>query len=493
MLDQFCRLCRLMAKEEWRLHNTVFNGERFALLPVVFATLALAAAGTLSALGVGLPALGVGVITLAFILGLQTGTLGFESRDGVENVMGEATFLLFSSRTLPISARTTVAAFLVKDMAYYAALFISPLVLGTYAGAHLAFVTTAATTAVLTPGGLLLVGHTWLASTLVFLFGVSLVLVASGEVARNLRRGSIVVLVVTAAALVGVGWKSLPGASTMGGWLVPPLSAVQLGLIFIATVLACLVGILRFSPTAASVETKPRNEFSWLHERLGSDDHAALAAKMVMDVHRSSGGIGKLLVSSAIILAAVYVVLQGIQQWLPLTVSPGIVFSVFLSVTAVPTYLWLTQLDDVSTYQFYPVSVRDVFTAKAIAFVLLATPVAIAYYASVGILLQPSILDLVVGGAVLAGVMCYLFGITVYLTGLTPNESLFDAVVFGKFTLAGMVVLIPFLIVGFFTPIVTPTVALGLVTSSIVAGTVGIVAYRNGAENWTARLSVRTT
>lgn len=484
-----------MLREEWRMHSTIFKGGRFATLPLVFVVLTLVAAGTLATLGMGLATLCTGVIALAFMLGLQTGTIGFESRDGVDNVMGEATFLLFSSRTLPLSTRTTMGAFLVKDMLYYAVLFIFPLIVGTYAGVQLA------TAAALTPdpasafalSGLLLAVNTWVASTLVFLFGVSLVLVASGEVARNLRRGMFALLLVLVAVLVGAGSTALPNVGLVIEWITPPFSLGQLGLVAGATVLVSVVGVLRFSPTGASVETKPRNEFAWLHAQLGGQKRSSLVAKMVMDVHRSSGGVGKLLVSSAIILTAVYVVLEALQQWLPLMVSPGIVFSAFLSVTAVPTYIWLTQLDDVSTYQFYPISIKELFAAKAHAFVLLEMPVAIAYYAFMGLVLQPQLLDLVVGGVLLAGLLLYLFGVTVYLTGLKPNEALFDSVVFTKFTLAGMVVLVPVLMAGLFLPTVTPLAAVVLMSGAVIGGGVGVLCYRRGVAQWTRRLSVGQT
>lgn len=489
MLERFWLLCRLMAHEEWRLHSTLFNGKRFAMLPVVLMALTAAGAATLTAIGLDLALLGAGVIALAFLFGLQTGTIGFESRDGVDNVLGDATFLLFSVRTLPLSNRFVIAAFLVKDMAYYAILFIIPIVFGAFFGHELAvaFEATTATTG-LTLSGIALLANLWVAATLVFLFGVSLSLVASGEVARNVKRGGIALLGGILVLLVAFGRAVLPDIDVVSTMLMPPFSLTQFVILAGATLAVSLVSMWRFAPTSDSGETMPRNEFAWVSRRFGDGSMAALVAKMVMDVHRSSGGIGKLVASSAILLAAVYVILEAIQQWLPLLVSPGIVFSVFLSVTAIPTYIWLNQLDDLSSYRFYPIEIRSLFTAKAYAFVLLETPVALAYYVFMAVVLQPHWIDMLVGGVVLIGTMTYLFGITVYLTGFEPNESLFDSVIFLKFTLAGMVVLVPFLMAGFFIPTVTLPIAGLLSGGALITGIVGLVAYHRGANNWTERL-----
>jgi len=476
------------------MHNTVFNGSRFALLPAVLAVLAALSAGMLTTVGLEFSVLCAGVVALAGLLGLQTGTLGFESRDGMDNVMGDATFLLFSSRTLPLSARTTVAAFLLKDMLYYALLFIFPLVIGTYAGAQLAIATVAPSSAALSVGSRgFLLANTWLASTLVFLLGVSAVLVTSGEIARSLRIGGIVTIATLAAILISV--DSLPSITEVAieSWVTPPLTGFQLALIAVITAILSTIGILRFTPTGPDSTTQPRSEFEWLRGKLGKSQRATLATKMVIDIHRSSGGVGKLFVSSAIILVAVYSILEALQQWMPLNLSPGIVFSAILGVSAVPTYIWLTQLDDIGTYDFYPISVRSLFSAKSLAFVLLEIPVAIVYYAGMMLLLQPSPLDLGLGSAVLFGTLSYLFGITVYLTGFKPNESLFDAVVFLKFSACGMVVLLPLLIIGLFVPTITPTIAVGLLAFSSLVGGIGVIVYRQGADNWSCKLSPAQT
>ena len=168
---------RAMLREEWRLHATLFGGRRFALFPLTIAGLVVAGGYMLALSGLGAATIGAGTLAFALVLGLQTGTIGFESDDAVENLLGDVTLLLFSARTLPLAPRTLVTVFLVKDVAYYAVLFLLPLSVGATLGPALA--TGAFAGSIAASLGL------WPATVVAFTLGVGVSLLASGVLVRR--------------------------------------------------------------------------------------------------------------------------------------------------------------------------------------------------------------------------------------------------------------------------------------------------------------------
>ncbi|MFB6197756.1 MAG: hypothetical protein ABEI52_05725, partial [Halobacteriaceae archaeon] len=129
--------------------------------------------------------------------------------------------------------------------------------------------------------------------------------------------------------------------------------------------------------------------------------------------------------------------------------SIGVSFGAILGLSGFTTYNWLTQADDIESYLVHPLSVDDVLLAKSRAFLLLGPVVGLIYYAIAIIWRGSTIAGAIVGGMLLIGVASYIFGATVYLTGISPNEFLFDAGLFALFGLSMIVPLVPVLVVGF--------------------------------------------
>lgn len=424
MFDKLSLLTRWMAREEWRMHGTLFGDGRFAGFPLVLFSLSAIAAFSLAHLGLGLSAIGLGAIVIAAILGVQTGSTSFEGDDAIENLLGDVTLLMYSSRTLPISGRTALGAFLLKDLVYYAVLFILPIVLGTFTGV-------------------------W----------VEAQLFPSEVLIMCLNCGPIETYTTTGLTMLGVRTWILATGAFLGGVLV-------------ALVVAGIPIKGRAVQRTRSDTRTQQDQFGWLATRFGGTTTASLAAKTVLDVHRSSGGVWKLGLSSAGLMAGAYVVVELVAKHVPIAPSYGVLFGALVSVTAFPTYAWVTRIDDPGDYRLYPVSMDSLFHAKALAFAALELPVVVLYYAIVLLALTPSLLDVLVGGIVLAGMLGYVFGVTVYLTRFQPSEYLFDSLVFTKYALAVMVALLPVLMVGLFLS-VTPTLGGALSAFAVVVGVIG--------------------
>lgn len=103
------------------------GGRRFAAFPVF---IALAGAGTVWLLrtsGTGPAQVAFGLHLLIFAFGLYTGSAGLVGRDALRDLLGDVTLIVFSARTLPVSERRLLGAFLVKDVGYYVGPFLLPL------------------------------------------------------------------------------------------------------------------------------------------------------------------------------------------------------------------------------------------------------------------------------------------------------------------------------------------------------------------------------
>lgn len=120
-----------MIKEEWRMHSEMFSGRSFALFPAII--FGLTSAGiwlTMEYSTLQASAVTTALIGLGAFFGLSVGAIGFSSSDAMKNVLGPTNFLVYSSRTLPVSQKRLLAAFLVKDLIYYSLMFLAPVAAG---------------------------------------------------------------------------------------------------------------------------------------------------------------------------------------------------------------------------------------------------------------------------------------------------------------------------------------------------------------------------
>ncbi|EJN57105.1 hypothetical protein [Halogranum rubrum] len=474
---RFLTLLRLMAVEEWRLHSDLFGGRRFAGFPVVLLVLTGCASYALATIGVPASTLAAGLVALAFGFGLQTGSIGFVGRDSLSNLLGDVTLLLAATRTLPLSARRTVTAFILKDVGYYAVLFLLPMSLGTLGGA------TAAGEPALASAPAV-----WGMTTLAFSMGLGVTLAASSLWTGGSRLVRLAGLAAVLAVLVG----GPTYYSTVRPLVTPPYSLPFVAILTFATVVLLLVGVWRFefseSPDSRdSVTSTPRRSgFLRLQRRLGGGPLASLVAKTVIDVHRSSGGVWKLALSSGVLLGAAFVVVTFVGTYVTLPLVPAVLFGAILGATAFPTYSWLTQVDAPSDYQLYPISTRALYRAKAGAFVLLETPVVLVYYLGMAFFTDASVADLALGGGVLVGAVVFLFGVTVFVTGFQPNEFLFDTARFSAYSLLMLVGLLPLVVAGFVLPALPDVFSALTLVYAVVIGGVGIAAFDRATARTTA-------
>jgi hypothetical protein len=458
-----------MFREEYRLHAHLFGGRRFAAFPVFVAILAAGTVQFLTYAGTDFVAVVAGFHALVFAFGLHTGSIGFVGRDAQRNLLPTGTLLVFTARTLPLSRRRLVAVFLAKDAVYYAGLFLLPLTVG--------FVP-AMVEGSLAPLDLPLL---WVSTSATFVLGTAVTFAAIALTTRGLS-----------------GWIALLGLATGAGllWVVEDLvrftpyalyaEATPSALAGTGGSLLALLGLgfLAYDPTYERPSRTVPNAFRAWYDRLPFED--AVLTKTVVDVRRSSGGLFKLVFSGGILFAVSAYLVEFAGSVTGVEPSTGVSFGAILGLSAFTTYNWLTGVDSPDDYLPYPVDVAAVFRAKFRAFLLLGPPVGVLYLVIAAVWRGIRPLEAVVGLALLLGSMLYLFGVTVYLTGFSPNEFLFDTLLFAVFFAAVAVVLVPVLVVGFVLSPIPPLALVGLAVAGVVAGLLGLGLYRRAVPKWTA-------
>lgn len=128
-------LVKRMIKEEWRMHSKLYKGRSFAAFPVLVFLFTFAFSyATTKYSTLGPEPVGTALMVIAGFLGLGIGNLNYSGRDAWKNVLGDTSFLVYSSRTLPISRKKILAQLVVKELIYYTVLFLLPVALAGLVG-----------------------------------------------------------------------------------------------------------------------------------------------------------------------------------------------------------------------------------------------------------------------------------------------------------------------------------------------------------------------
>jgi hypothetical protein len=464
------RLFVEMLREEWRMHANLFGGVRFAAFPLFVLALGGGAVWLLTTTAVAtIDSLVVGVHALVFAFGLQTGTTGFLGRDAMRDLLGDMTLIIFTARTLPVSQRRLLAVFLLKDAIYYSVLFLLPMALA-FAPAVTAGLLAPTQVAVL-----------WATSTATFLLGVTVTFSGIALSTRGVP-GRIVALAIAVAIGVafalGVDLVALTPYGVYTG-----ASVVETTAVVAAIPLLGVLGVAIYDADYTAPARTETDAYAGWRDRLPFADDA-LTAKTLLDVSRSSGGLFKVAFSGGILLAVGVFLLELAGEIANVDPSPGVTLGAILGLSAFTTYNWLTQFDDMESYLLYPLSVADVLRAKRRAFALVGLPTGLAFYGLALAFEFSTVGDAVAGAVVHVGLQTYLFGVTVYLAGFSPNEFLFDTVLFATFTLAVAAPVVPIIVAGFVVSAGTPALLAAIAAAGVVLAAAGGLLVRRATPKW---------
>ncbi len=455
-----------MLTEEFRMHSHLFGPRRFAAFPFFIAAVVGAGVWLLSATDTSLELIVGGLFVLVLFAGFQVGTIGLVGRDAIQDVIGDMTLLVFSARTLPVSRRRLLFVFLFKDLLYYVALFLTPVVVGFLP--------------VVVDGGFTLaeVGLLWVTVADTFALGIGTSLALAGVASRSTATAAGVIALLTAA--VTLEPDLLLSLSPYALYADPGVETVLSGSVL--TVGAVVVGPLLFEPPTRDRVQRVGDDRYRQFQRFGD----ALTARPLVEVTRSSGSVWKVVFSLGVLFGVTTLLLDRITAAMGIDPSAGIAFGTLLGLGTFTTYNWVTQNDSDREYLRYPERMRAVFAGKRRAFFLLALPTGLVYLALAGVLFPG--LELLLGVVVFPLLAVYVFGLTAYMTGLSPNELLFNTPLFALYSLGLMLVAVPLLTAALAFD-EWPVAAAGLsVALAVVGAAVGAVLARRTGPRWHDRL-----
>lgn len=461
-----------MVREEYRLHARQFGGRRFVLFPFLIAAVSAGTTTFFALAHADATVLVAGLHIVVALVGFQVGTIGLVGRDALENLLGDVTMLIYAARTLPVSWRRLLAVFVLKDVGYYAVLFVAPLVVGLIPLAALGVLSSARLPALLVTS--------WLA----FSFGVGVSLALVGLATRS-RPVALTLALAAIGTLVAAPDAVIP-YTPYGLAVDPSLATLTASVLF--PVAFAVVGVTTFDTERKTPARTAGNQFRAVRGRLrarGLRDEQGVLAKSLLDVARSSGGLWKVAFSQGLVFAVVSVLLAYLPSVVPVRPSPGLTLSTVLALGSFTTYNWLCQCEDEAFYRYYPIDLDGVFRAKLRGFLLLAVPTGLVYLALGAVIFGAD--TVLVGALAFVPLVVYVFGVTAWLAGLSPGELLFDTTVFAAFTLAMMAVLLPLVIAAIASPLAPLVWGSAAVALSIVAGAVGLVLTDRVGSHWATK------
>lgn len=457
-----------MLREEWRLHEHLFGGRRFAAFPAAVALLAAGGFALLSYTGTEFGTVAAGLHGLLFFFGLQVGTIGLVGRDALRDAVGDVTLLVFSARTLPVSWNRLLAVFLWKDLVYYTGFFITPI--------GLAAVPTALRTGV-APGRLALL---WLTLIGAFALGVTLSLTLAGAATRSrlLVTGAVTVVV---AVILWSGAEAL-AYTPYALYRDPALPSAVRG--FAPVAVFGVLGPVLFRPADSGAYRTANERFRTVRSWLRDDD--GLSTRALLEVSRSSGSVWKVLLSMGVLFGVTALLLGAVTAATGLEPSAGVAFGTLLGLGSFTTYSWVTQFDTAEEYLRYPLSTATVLAGKRRASLLLSVPAGLVYLGVATVWYDP--VTLAPGLVVLPLLSVYVFGVTAFVVGLSPTELLFDTPRFLMFGAALSVVAMPLLVAALVEPSFGPVTTVAAMALAAVAAVVGLLLQRRAGPRWERRL-----
>ena len=131
-------LFRVMMKEEWRIHSTMFGSLNFALFPVLILAMGFMGTFLIPLIRSTMPVSDLVILIHAnyLMLGLMVGAFGLLGNEVMNRRFGQASLLAYSARTLPLTPRYIFTIFVLKDTLYYFFLWIFPLGAGFFIGSY---------------------------------------------------------------------------------------------------------------------------------------------------------------------------------------------------------------------------------------------------------------------------------------------------------------------------------------------------------------------
>lgn len=456
-------LLKWFIKEEYRVFETLFGGKRLLMFPVTLFVLSILLGASIPAFGLSAELSAAVMMVLVGLFGLQTGSIGFEARDTLDNLMGDSERILFSSRTLPISQKRLAGLFLLKDAIVYSTFMILPIYIGVIVGLAASPFATSVTAIGLSGFGL-----SYLLVILSFLFGVSAGFVMTTVTYKSLKGlASMFVMLAVIAPIAYMGYSS-PSVFIDSGSLTIGL------LMIIGTVTFTLIGLWQFNITnSKNKKSSHSNILGYLSNNITVSARAQIMIKTMLDVVRSPGGLWKIIFSTGVISMTIVFLVQIVKQVMVTGISPSFLYASLFSLAVFPVYTLVYRYDSNTYYSSYPITERDVKFAKSATYVVLSLLVVGSYYTVATVTYGIDVFSYVTGLFVLVSLIVYQLGVFLLVAKDEPLKFLFNGMMFSGYSASLLLVMIPLTMVGLYgaaIPAVITRIALAVCGFCFVAG-----------------------
>jgi MFS family permease len=463
-----------MLKEEFRFHTSHSNRYIFLSFPIIVCLFSLATALSSARIFEEVsPDRMIQMIHLSiFLYGMSVGAFAFLGMQMVERRFGRRNFLVAMPSILPLSYKKTFFGLYLRDVIFYMALLIIPLVLGLLLSVPV------------TNFSLVSIGLLFVAILLSFLMGMSVSFFMSAVYVRFTK--IFIGLVCAIAAFL-----ILYGLSNYDMGLLIPTIRLQFTRdpIYLLESLA----IILLLPLFATMITKERHEFriekfksifgEYEKKFEFAKSYSTLLAKEFLDLRRSRT-FGKIFFSFVMPLIflsfASFLVKYGFN--IPVGFNT-IFYGAMVGFFGILIYSWLNNVDVTDFYETLPLTVPQLIKARLFVFFILTIWISTIFVVAIGII-NGDLHILWLALLIMFITSMYMVLTIAYLTGLRTNTSLFAPDVMMKFWVLALLPDVGITILSFtlYTNLVFSLIGLLLVCFSLLFAS--FILYRGIDRKW---------
>ncbi|KYK28998.1 hypothetical protein AYK20_06255 [Thermoplasmatales archaeon SG8-52-1] len=449
-------ILKIMIKEEWRLHTSLFGNRMFAFFPLMIGISAFIAS-------MFLPNIQTIMTTqqmlqsanyIFILFGVTIGSFGLTGKEILNRRFGQASLIAYSSRSLPVSERTIFLNFLIKDIIYYVILWILPITFGLVFATLFIEINTIS---------ILLVCGTLILS---FLIGLSIVFFLSTIYAHSIKLlivfltiGLVVFLVLINFYNIGITTLLLPYSM----YYNPSLSKFFLIMFLIFT--PSTISLIFLKVDYPEKKRQYKNSLMDLSYKFKFSQHSYYIAKDFLDLKRSEGGLGKIIFSFLFPIGLTWLFLYIFLELIP-TVKAIMIFAVFLGIVSASIYNILTAFDTFNPYMFLPVKVSTIIKSKITSYLIVSIfSLLILVLATISLnqleWFIPALFSFVT-------ISVYSLSMTIYFAGLHPTILFYNSKIFAQYICTVSPILFVFTIVSILDPFIMLASPVLLIPASFV-------------------------
>jgi hypothetical protein len=463
-----------MLKEEFRYHTSFSNKYGFFLFPIMILILTVILAVTAPQLfqQLNYEQIILSLHTGLFLYGISMGSFAFLGREYVERSSGRINFLISSPVLLPIKFRRTFSAFYIHDVIFYYFMVIIPFTIGL----------------ILT---IPIMGYNFftiifLSFTLFisFITGLSFSFFMSAIFIKNLYA------FVTLLGVISFFLIALIVTNGEIGLIIPALrlfldrsiTFLILALTYVAAFSAIAVYLIE--EKFEIVNSNYKNRFPEVYEKFRFfKKYPFLLAKEYLDLVRSRT-MTKIAFSFILPLLFITFISWILKSNLVLEIEfNSIFYASMVGFFSVMIYYWLTNTDNMESFQSLPINVPTIIKSKLIMFIIISTFISSIYLVIISTIYNE--LHLIgISLFIMLITSFYIATSTAYLTGLRTQSYLFNMEVLVKFSILSALPLtcLEIIILNLNTYWFIATIALGL--TSLIMFIATMILYQGIERKW---------